>query len=118
MSLHAALAEEKTSRVFVSGLPYDNRDFASEIVREGEKLLSKLGKTFAVSSLAFHIKSEGSGFSVRAQLVGKKSYNASASDFRLEVALGKVIKELRGEAERDKVTGIGKRKASRAADEE
>src|SRR3989338_9565645 len=56
--LHAALAEEKTSRVFVSGLPYDNRDFASEIVREGEKLLSKLGKSFAVSSLAFHIKSE------------------------------------------------------------
>ena len=116
--LHAALAEEKTSRVFVSGLPYENRDFSSEIVREGEKLLSKLGKTFAVSSLAFHIKSEGSGFAVRAQLVGKKGYNASASDFRLEVALGKVITELRGAAERDKGTGIGKRKASRPVEEE
>lgn len=116
--LHSALAEDRPSSVFVSGLPYENRDFASEIVREGEKCISKLGKSSKVTSLAVHIKKEGPGFAVRCQLVGRKNYNASASDFRLEVALGRVMKELRTEAERDKVTGIGKRKSSRPIEEE
>ncbi|MCX6772775.1 MAG: CBS domain-containing protein [Candidatus Micrarchaeota archaeon] len=101
--MHSALAEEKTARVFVSGLSYDQREFADEIVREGEKMFGKLGKNFEASTLAVHIKSEGSGFAIRARLGGnKKSYNASAADFRIEVALGKVIKELKSEAARDK----------------
>lgn len=116
--LHSALAEEKPASVFVSGLPYEQRDFASEIVREGEKLISKLGKSSKVSSIAVHIKKEGPGFAVRCQLVGRKNYNASASDFRLEVALGKVMKELKSEAERDKKSGMDRRKASGKEEEE
>lgn len=115
--LQSALSEDRKVRVFVSGLPYEQRDFQDEIVREGEKLISKLGKSFAVSSLGVHIKREGPGFSVRAQLIGKKSYNAAASDFRLEVALGKVMHEFRSIAERDKVTGIGKRKGGAKEEE-
>ncbi len=111
--LHSALAEDKPMQVFVSGLPYAQRDMKSEIVREGEKLVGKLGKSIQVRSLAFHIKSEGSGFSVRARLdASKSSYNASASDFRLEVALGQVISQLRTMAGKDKKTGMGKRKAN------
>lgn len=112
--LQAALAEDKPVQVFVSGLPYQQRDFQSELVREGEKLISKLGKSLQVRSLTFHIKSEGSGFSVRCRLDARhSSHNASATDFHLEVALSKVLDEIRKMAERDKKTGMGKRKASR-----
>jgi CBS domain-containing protein/ribosome-associated translation inhibitor RaiA len=116
--LHAALAYEQTSRVFVSGLPYENRDFQSEIVREGEKLLSRLDKSFDVTSLVFHIKSEGSGFSVRARLDGKKSLNASASDFRLENALHRVVDELRKMAEKGKMTRLEKKRRDAKMNEE
>ena len=115
--LHSALAEEKTARVFVSGLPYEQRDFQDEIVREGEKLMGKLGKNFTGSSLAFHIKGDGPGFAIRAQLIGKKSYNAAASDFRLEVALGRVLKELKSEAGRDKDNHYRKTDAEFEAEE-
>jgi CBS domain-containing protein len=109
--LHAALAEEKVSRVFVSGLPYEQRDFQSEIVREGELLISKLGKNFDASVVAVHIKSDGSGFSVRARLDGNKaSYNASATDFRLENALRHVFDELRRQAGEEKFSAVQKRK--------
>ena len=117
--LHAALAEDRPAQVFVSGLPYEQRDFGAEIVREGEKLIGKLGKSAAVRSMAFHIKSEGSGFSVRVRLDGSRSsYNASASDFHLEVALGKVLDELRKMAERDKKIGMGRRNSKRGETEE
>ncbi|VVB98758.1 Inosine-5'-monophosphate dehydrogenase [uncultured archaeon] len=116
--LHSALAEDKPASVFVSGLPYGQRDMQSEIAREGAKLISRLGKSSDVHSLAFHIKSEGSGFNIRARLDGRKSYNASASDFRLEVALGKVLDELHKMAERDKSSIIGKRKGRGSAGEE
>src|SRR3989338_2848862 len=108
--LHAALAYEKSTRVFVSGLPYENRDYQSEIVKEGEKLLDRLEKSFEVSSLVFHVKREGAGFSVRSRLDGKKSINASASDFRLESALRMVIAELRKMAEKNKMTGVEKKR--------
>ena len=101
--LHSALAEDKTTRVFVSGLPYEQREFQDEIVREGEKMMGKLGKNFTACTMVAHIKKEGSGFAIRARLDGgKKSYNASAADFRIEVALGQVLKELKSEAGRDK----------------
>lgn len=116
--LHAALAEEKTARVFVSGLPYEQRDFQDEIVREGEKMMGKLGKGFDASTLAVHIKSEGPGFAIRARLDGgKKSYNASAADFRLEVALGQVLKEIKSEAGRDKDNHYRKTDAEFEAEE-
>jgi CBS domain-containing protein/ribosome-associated translation inhibitor RaiA len=108
--LHAALAYEKTARVFVSGLPYENRDSQEEIISEGEKLLSRLDKSFEVSSLVFHIKKEGASFSVRSRLDGKKSLNASASDFRLETALHQVISELRRMAEKGKMTRLEKKR--------
>jgi ribosome-associated translation inhibitor RaiA len=97
-------------RVFVSGLPYENRDFKAEIMREGEKLLSRLDKSFEVTSIVFHIKKEGSGFSIRSRLDGRKSLIASATDFRLETALHKVIDELRKMAEKGKMTGIEKKR--------
>jgi len=100
--LHAALADEKTSRVFVSGLPHEQRDYQEEIVLEGEKLLSKIGKSVEVRSLAFHIKYEGSGFAVRARLDGKKSLNASAFDFRLPSAIHATLSELEKMAGKEK----------------
>jgi len=115
--LHSALSDDKPVQVFVSGLPYAQRDFQSEMVREGEKLISKLGKSIQVRSLTFHVKSEGSGFSVRARLDAVKgSYNASASDFHLEVALGKVQDELRKMAGKDKHDGMDGRKRSRSGE--
>lgn len=108
--LHAALVDEKAARVFVSGLPYEQRDFHAEFVSAGEKLLLRLGKSFEVRSLAFHVKPEGSGFAIRARLDGNNSYNASASDFRIENALRMVLDELEKMASRDKKTGMGKRK--------
>ncbi len=109
--LHAALAEEKTDSVFVSGMPYEQRDYQSEIIREGEKMLAKLGNDFKGSTIAVHMKSDGSGFSVRARLNGpKSSFNASASDFRLENALHKVFDELHKMAGREKGAAVNKRK--------
>lgn len=108
--LHAALAYEKAVRVFVSGLPYESREFQPEIMREGEKLLSRLDKSFEVSSLVFHIKKEGSGFSIRSRLDGKKSLIASATDFHLESALHKVIDELKRMAEKGKMTRLEKKR--------
>jgi len=110
--LHAALVEEgSTARVFISGLPYDKREYASQISSEGEKMLEKLGKSAEVRSLAFHIKGEGSGFAVRARLdAARKSYNASSSDFRVEVAVRKVLNELERMSDKDKLTGMGKKK--------
>jgi len=116
--LHTALSEEKAVRVFVSGLPYEQRDSQADIMRDGEKLLSKIGKQSEVRSLAFHIKGEGSGFNVRAQLVGKNSYNASAFDFRLDAALRKVLGELETMAGRNKMTGMEKRKNAKKYREE
>lgn len=110
--LHSALAGEEKSRVFVSGLPYEQREYQAEFVGEGEKLLSRIGKSSPVSSLAFHVKSDGSGFSIRAQLVGKKSLNASASDFRIETALHHVVAEIRRMAEKGKTEKIERRKGS------
>ena len=108
--LHAALAEEKATRVFVSGLPYGQRDYQQEFASEGEKLLSRLGKIFAVRSLAFHVKQDGSGFAVRARLDGTRSFSASASDYRLESALRRVIAELRRMADKGKVERMERRK--------
>lgn len=117
--LHAALAEEKTSRVFVSGLPHEQRDYQEEIVREGEKLISKIGKSMDVRSLAFHIKYEGSGFSVRARLDGKKSFNASAFDFRLPSAIRITLSDLERMTGKEKalVSTKQKRMKNRASDE-
>jgi CBS domain-containing protein len=108
--LQTALSHDKPAAVFVSGLPYELHEFGAEISREGEKLIARLGKSIQVRSLAFHIKSEGSGFSVRAQLTGSKPYNASASDFRLEVAVGRVLDEIRKMAAKDKPQKISRRK--------
>ncbi|MCX8175356.1 MAG: CBS domain-containing protein [Candidatus Micrarchaeota archaeon] len=108
--LHAALSEDKPAQVFVSGLPEENRDFAQQIVREGEKLLSRIGKSVKARSIAVHIKKEGSGFAVRAQLLARRTYNSSASDFVLEAAVSRVFEELRRMAERDKASGISKRR--------
>jgi CBS domain-containing protein len=118
--LHAALAEEEgAARVFVSGLHYDQRDYAAGIMRDGEALLKKLGKSADARSIVLHIKNEGSGFAVRARLdSARKSYNASSSGFRLEVALREVYDELEKMAEKDKVRGMDKRKgAHREKDE-
>lgn len=114
--LHAALADEKESRVFVSGLPYEQREFQAEFVSEGEKLLERIGKSSEVSSLAFHVKSDGSGFAVRASLIGKVSLNASASDFRIETALHHVVAELRRMAEKGKTEKMAKHKESHRTD--
>lgn len=100
--LHAALAEEKAVRVFVSGLPHEQRDYQEEMVREGEKLLLKIGKSVEVRSLAFHVKYEGSGFAVRARLDGKRPLNASAFDFRLPSAMRATLSDL------EKMAGKGK----------
>ncbi len=109
--LHAALAEEKAARVFVSGLPHEQRDFAAEIVSEGEKMLSKLGKNFDSATIAVHMKSDGSGFAVRSRLDSPNgSFNASASDFHLEVALHQVFDELFKMAQKGKASGVEKRK--------
>ena len=117
--LHSALAEDKPAQVFVSGLPYEQQDFQQGIVKEGEKLMSRIGKSFPVRSLTFHIKSEGSGFAIRARLDGsRKSYNASASDFHIDVALGKVIDELHKMAEKDKEIGLGKKHSRKSMEEE
>lgn len=117
--LHAALAEETGSRVLVSGLPYGQREFSGELVSEGEKLLGKLGHGFEAATLAFHVKAEGSGFSIRARLSAAKNYSASASDFRLENALHRVLAELRRMAGRGKLEKVEKRKkASKVSDDE
>jgi len=108
--LHTALAEEKTVRIFVSGLPYEQREYQAQIISEGEKLLSRLGKSVEVHALIFHIKSDGSGFSIRARLDGKKSYNASASDFRIDSALHRVLDEICRMAEKSKTELLGKKK--------
>ncbi len=110
--LHAALVNEGgAARVFISGLSHDKREYASQISGAGEKLLTRLGKSASVRSLAFHVKNEGSGFAIRARLdMARKSYNASSSGFRIEVALREVLDELERMAERDKPTGMGKRK--------
>ncbi|MCX8194919.1 MAG: CBS domain-containing protein [Candidatus Micrarchaeota archaeon] len=113
-----AISYEKAQQVFVSGLPYENKEYQEEIVKEGEKLLSKLGKSFAISSLAFHVKHDGSGFSIRARLQGSKSFSASASDFRIENALHKVIYELRRMAERSKLEKIERKKREARMKEE
>lgn len=110
--LHAALSDEKEVRVFVSGLPYEQRDYQSEIVGAGEKLLKKLGKSIDVRSLCFHVKKEGSGFAIRARLDGNASYNASAFDFRIENAVHMVTDELEKMAGKDKKTGMARRHAS------
>ena len=117
--LHAALAEDKPAQVFVSGLPCGQQDFQQGIIKEGERLMSRIGKSFPVRSLAFHVKSEGSGFAIRARLDGsRKSYNASASDFHIDVALGKVIDELHKMAEKDKEIGLGKKHSRKSMEEE
>ena len=109
--LHSALAEEKgASRVFISGIPHDKREYSSQIEAEGEKLLTRLGKSSTVRSLAYHVKNEGSGFSVRARLdTSRKSYNASAFDFRIDSAVHQVTSEIEKMAEKDKITGFEKR---------
>jgi CBS domain-containing protein len=110
--LHAALAEEGgESRVFISGLPHDRREYAQQIASSGEKLLSRLGKSATVRSLALHVKPEGPGFAVLARLDAvRRHYNSSASGFRVEVAVREALDELERMAERDKPTGMGKRK--------
>ncbi len=108
----SALSEEKTAQVFVSGLPYEHKDFHSQIVKQGERLISKVGKSFEVRSLAIHIKKEGPGFAVRARLDGKRHYNSSAFDFRLAVALRQALDEIGKMARRQKITGMGKRKSA------
>lgn len=115
--LHAALSDEKETSVFVSGLPYDQRDYQAEFVAEGEKLLTRIGKSAEVSSLAFHVKNDGSGFSVRASLIGKRILNASASDFRLEGALHHVVAEIRRMAEKGKTEKLAKHKKSTRTDD-
>jgi len=116
--LHSVLAEEKKVRVFVSGLPYEQRDFQPQFVAEGEKLISKLGKSTDISTIAFHVKSDGSGFAIRARLDGKKSFNASASDFRLEVALRRTVDELRKQVDKGKTERQDMRKKSTREEEE
>ena len=119
--LHAALIEEKdASRVFVSGIPHDKREYASQIVDEGEKLLVRLGKSATVRSLAYHIKNEGSGFSVRARLgTSRSSYSASAFDFRIDSAVHQATSEIEKMAAKDKLTGMSRKKdAKRARDKE
>ncbi|MFA6213809.1 MAG: CBS domain-containing protein [Candidatus Micrarchaeia archaeon] len=117
--LHSALAGEKgASRVFISGLPHDKREYSSQIAREGEKLLARLGKSSEVRSLAYHVKNEGSGFSVRVRLdAARKSYNASSFDFRIESAVRQATDEIEKMAGRDKQTGMGKRNAAHRARE-
>jgi len=111
--LHSALADEKgAARVFVSGIPHDKREYAPQIASEGEKLLTRLGKSADVRSLAYHIKNEGSGFSVRARLdTPRKSYNASSFDFRIESAVRQTTDEIEKMASKDKVTGMSKKKS-------
>lgn len=117
--LHAALAGEKADKVFVSGLPYEQRDFKSEIISEGERTLAKLGKNFDSATVAVHIKGDGSGFAVRARLdSGKSSCNASATDFRLENALRHVFDELRRQAGKSKLAFVRKRKRDASMEEE
>lgn len=116
--LQSALAAEKTMRVFVSGLPYEDREFQAEIVREGEKLLSKFEKSFDVQALAVHVKKEGAGFNVRARLDAGKSFNASAFDFRLEVAVAAVMAEMGKMVGKEKVIKMVKRKAQPAEEGE
>ena len=116
--LHSALTGEKgASRVFISGLPHDKREYASQIAREGEKFLTRLGKSRNVRSLAYHVKNEGSGFSVRTRLdTSRKSYNTSSFDFRIESAVRQATDELEKMAEKDKLTGMGKRSAAHRGD--
>ncbi|MFA6908108.1 MAG: CBS domain-containing protein [Candidatus Micrarchaeia archaeon] len=115
--LHSALAAEKgASRVFVSGIPHDKREYASEVEGEGEKLLVRLGKSLTVRTLAYHIKNEGSGFSVRARLdASHKSYNASSFDFRIESAVRQVTNEIEKMASKDKQTGMSRKKGVQRA---
>jgi len=111
--LHTTMAEEKANRVFVSGLPYEQRDYQEEIVGEGEKMLSKLGKSFEVRSLAFHIKYEGSGFAVRARLDGKRVLAASAFDFRLPSAIGAALADIERMASKEKVMRMERSRRNR-----
>ena len=115
--LHSALAAEKgASRVFISGIPHDKREYASQIEGEGEKLLTRLGKSLTVRTLAYHVKNEGSGFSVRARLdTTYKSYNASAFDFRIDSAVHQVTSEIEKMADKDKKTGMSKKKVMQRA---
>ena len=116
--LQAALAQEKTARVFVSGLPYEDREFQAEIVKEGEKLLSRFEKSFDVQALAVHVKKEGAGFAVRARLDANQSFNASAFNFRLEVAVAAVMAELGKMVGKQKVIKMAKRKVVPKEEEE
>ncbi|MCX8197006.1 MAG: CBS domain-containing protein [Candidatus Micrarchaeota archaeon] len=110
---HTILEEQKPARVFVSGLHDSHKDAHDYIVKEGEKLIQKVGKSFPITSIAFHVKTEGAGFLVRAKIhTPRKSYNASASDFRLEGAIDKAIDELRLLVSKDKKTGVGLRRVS------
>ncbi len=115
--LHSALAAEKgASRVFVSGIPHDQREYSAQIASEGEKLLVRIGKSVAVHSLAYHVKNEGSGFSVRARLdASHRSYSASAFDFRIESAVRQVTDEIEKMAGKDKLTGMTKKKGVQRA---
>ena len=115
--LHSALAAEKgAARVFVSGIPHDKREYASQIENEGEKLLVRLGKSVSVRSLAYHVKNEGSGFSVRARLdTDRKPYNASSFDFRIESAVRQVTDEIEKMAGKDKLTGMSRKKGVQKA---
>jgi ribosome-associated translation inhibitor RaiA len=102
----------------VSGLPYEEREFQAEIVREGEKLLSRFEKSFDVQALSVHVKKEGSGFGVRARLDAEKSFNASAFNFRLEVAVAAVMAELGKMAGKEKVSKMTKRNEKGREEEE
>ena len=115
--LHSALSNEKEASVFVSGLPYEQREYQAEFVSEGEKLLSRIGKSMDVTSIAFHVKSDGSGFAIRARLEGKNSINASASDFRIDGALHHVIAELRRIADKGRTEKQDDRKKSTRTDD-
>ncbi len=108
--LHAALADEKGDRVFVSGLPYEQREAQPDIVKESELMLSKLGRGYEGATLALHIKPEGSGFSVRVNLSGPMHLNASASGFKLDAAVRMALSEIRKMAQKDKTSGIERRK--------
>ncbi|MEM4348205.1 MAG: CBS domain-containing protein [Candidatus Anstonellaceae archaeon] len=109
--LHSVLESQEASKVFVSGLPFSHKDAQDLFVSQGERLIKKLEKSIPITSLAFHVKQEGSGFLVRAKLqTPKKSFNTSASDFRIELALEKVIDELNLLVVKEKDKKIGRRK--------
>jgi len=69
-----------------------------------------------VRSLAYHVKNEGSGFSVRARLdTAHKSYNASSFDFRIDSAVRQATDEIEKMASKDKVTGMSRKKSVQRA---